>query len=542
MNKIVKEFIFIGALVGLNVLASFVHFRTDLTQEKRYTISEATKKLLHNLDGQVLVNVYLSGNFPPGFERLERAVKETLESFQAEAGANIAYKFIEPKDSKLQEELSRKGLIPTNLFAKEDGKQTEQVVFPGAILKYDGKEYPIQLLKGNKTSSSEEQLNQSYEGVEFELASAIRRITQKNRKKIALLVSHTKVPPPRFSDLIANLQERYDIFFDLNKPDSYDGLDLIIVPKPDSPFSEDEQFKIDQFIMKGGKALFFIDGARVDSIGQEGSFAQPLQTGLEDLLFKYGVRVNQNLVKDLNCARIPLNVGTMGDKPEIRPVPWRFFPLINNFGKHPITRNLDAIYTRFTSSIDTVSSFGIQKTPLLLTSQYTKLLNAPVMVAYNEARKQPDPREYKSGIKTIAILLEGKFTSLFNNRILPSDPRASGFVANGKPSKIIICSDGDLIVNDIDYQRNAPLPMGYDRLSRNTFANKDFALYAIDYLIDSEGLITARNKQVTLRPLDKIKLKEERLTWQLVNLLGPLLTIGLLGMAWQWFRKKKYTV
>lgn len=539
-TRLRKIILFFAVLIGLNVLASFVYFRTDLTQEKRYTISDATKRLLHNLDSQVLVNVYLSGSFPPGFERLERAIKETLESFQAEAGTNIAYKFIEPKDPKLQEELTQKGLIPTNLFAKEDGKQTEQIVFPGAIIKYEGKEYPIQLLKGNKMSSSEEQLNQSYEGVEFELASAIRRITQKNRKKIALLVSHTKVPPPRFSDFIASLQERYDIFFDLNHPESYDGLDLIIVPKPDAPFSEEEQYKIDQFIVKGGKALFFVDGVRVDSVSQEGTFAQPLQTGLENLLFKYGVRINQNLVKDLVCARIPLNVGNMGDKPEIKPMPWRFYPLINNFGKHPITRNLDAIYTRFTSSIDTVSSPGIQKTPLLLTSQYTKLLNAPVAVAYNEARKQPDPREYNAGVKDIAILLEGKFTSLFNNRILPSDPRATKFVAEGKPSKIIVCSDGDLIVNDIDYKRNAPLPMGYDRLSKNTFANKDFALYAVDYLIDSDGLITARNKQVTLRPLDKIKLKDERLKWQLINLLGPLVAIGLLGICWQWLRKRKY--
>jgi gliding-associated putative ABC transporter substrate-binding component GldG len=539
-NKILKIAAFIVALVGLNVLASFVFFRADLTQEKRYTISDATKQLLQNLDGQVFVRVYLSGDFPAGFERLERATRETLEAFGDYAGPNLAYRFIEPTDPKLQEELMKKGVIPTNLFANEDGKRTERLVFPSAILMYEGKEYVVQLLKGNKTNSSEEQLNQSVEGVEFELASAIRRITQKQKQKIALLVSHTKVPPARFSDLIATLQERYDIFFDLNKPKSFDGLDLLIVPKPDTPFSEQEQFNIDQFIVKGGKALFFIDGARVDSVNSEGSYAQPIETGLEELLFKYGCRVNQNLVKDLSCASIPLNVGIMGDKPEIKPMPWRFFPIINNFGKHPIVRNLDAVYTRFASTIDTIQADGIVKTPLLLTSQYTNLLKAPVLVSYNEARRQPDPRDYKSGIKTVGLLLEGTFESVFSNRILSADPRAASFVAQGRPSKIVVCSDGDLIVNDIDYKRQAPLPLGYDRLSRNTFANKDFALYAIDYLLNPDGLITARNKQVTLRPLDKIKLKEQRSQWQILNIAGPLLLIGLLGLVWQFIRRRQF--
>ena len=539
-NKLLKTSAFIVALVALNVLASFVFFRADLTQEKRYTISDATKELLQNLDGQVFVRVYLSGDFPPGFERLERATRETLEAFGDYAGPNLAYRFIDPSDPKLQEELIKKGVVPTNLFASEDGKRTEQLVFPSATLMYEGREYVVQLLKGNKTSTSEEQLNQSYEGVEFELASAIRRITQKQKQKIALLVSHTKVPPARFSDLIATLQERYDIFFDLNKPKSFDGLDLLIIPKPDTPFNEQEQFNIDQFIVKGGKALFFIDGARVDSINMEGNFAQPIETGLEELLFKYGCRVNQNLVKDLSCAAIPLNVGTMGDKPEIKPMPWRFFPLINNFGKHPIVRNLDAIYTRFTSTIDTVLADGIVKTPLLLTSQYTNILKAPVLVSYNEARRQPDPRDYKGGIKTVGLLLEGSFQSVFSNRILPSDQRAASFVAKGQPSKIVVCSDGDMIVNDIDYKRQSPLPLGYDRLSRNTFANKDFALYAIDYLLNPGGLITARNKQITLRPLDKIKLKEQRTQWQLLNILAPLALITLLGLLWQFVRRRQF--
>ena len=539
-QRIVKIAVFLIALIGLNVLASFVFFRWDLTEEKRYSISDATKRLLQNLDGQVVVKVYLTGDFPAGFERLERAVEETLESFSDYAGANIAYRFIEPNDPKLQEELTQKGLIPTNLFANEDGKRTERLVFPGAMLVYEGKEYPVQLLKGNQTASPEERLNQSYEGVEFELASAIRRLTLKEHKRIGILVGHTKVPPPRFSDLLATLQQNYDLYFDVQNPDSWDKGDLLIIPKPDLPFTEDEKYRLDQFVMRGGKLVIFADGARVDSVSLEGTFAQPSVLNLDDLLFKYGCRINQNLIKDLSCALLPLNVGNMGDKPQIKPLPWRFFPLINNFGKHPIVRNLDAIYTRFPSSIDTVDAPGIVKTPLLLTSQYTKLLKAPALVAYNEARQQPDPREYNAGVKNVALLLEGSFSSLYNNRLLPNDPRMSSFVGQGKPAKILVVSDGDMLVNDIDYARDAPFPLGYDRLSGKTFANKDFVLYAIDYLMDSEGLITARNKQVTLRPLDKIRLKEERTQWQLLNLLAPMVLIGLLGGAWQWIRKRKY--
>ncbi|TAH16243.1 MAG: gliding motility-associated ABC transporter substrate-binding protein GldG [Runella slithyformis] len=539
-NNLLKFLLFVAVLVGLNLLAAFAFVRWDATEEKRYTVADATKKMLQNLDGQVLVKVYLTGDFPPGFERLEGAIKETLASFSDYSGANLAYRFIEPKDPALQDELMKKGLLPTNLFANEDGKKTERLVFPGALLVYEGKEYPVQLLKGNKSNSSEEQLNQSYENVEFELASAIRQLTQKKRQKIAILVSHTQVPPPRFSDLIATLQARYDVFFDLNNPANYDGMDALIIPKPDLPFSEDDKFKIDQFIVKGGKALFFVDGARVDSVSLEGTFAQPSGLNLDDLLFKYGCRINQNLVKDLSCAYIPLNVGNMGDQPQIKPMPWRFFPLVNNFGNHPIVRNLDAVYTRFPSSIDTVAVAGIKKTPLLLSSQYTKLLKAPALVAYNEARQQPDPRTYNGGVQTLALLLEGSFVSLFNNRILPTDPRSAGFVNGGKTSKILVCADGDLIVNDMDYKRNAPLPLGYDRLSQNTFANKDFVIYALEYLLDADGLITARNKQITLRPLDKIKLKEERTQWQILNLLGPLVLVGLIGVGWQWRRKRRY--
>ncbi|GAB3505732.1 gliding motility-associated ABC transporter substrate-binding protein GldG [Spirosoma knui] len=547
-----RTILILAAILAVNMLSAFVFFRLDLTEEKRYTLSEATQTLLSNLPDDVHVEVYLTGDLPPGFKRLETAVRETLDEFQANAGQTVTYRFTDPdaitkadEKAKLIDKLQQRGLLPTNLFANEGGKRIEKLIFPGAVVSYKGKEAAVQLLKGNKTASPQEQLNQSYEGIEFQLASAIRKLTQTegNRRRIGLLYGHTQVPPSRFADLLASVQENYDLFFiDMSKPGPIEGLDAVVVPKPDKPFSQDEIFKIDQFVVKGGRALFFVDGQRVDSVSNEGTYAQPLDLNLDDLFFRWGIRLNRDVIKDFYCAPIPLNVGNLGDKPNIQLVPWRFYPLINNFGTsgNPIVRNLDALLSRFVSTLDTVRAPGIQKTPVLLTSPYTKVLKAPALISYNEARQQPDPKTYNEGVKIVGCLLEGQFQSLFANRILPGDPRANGFRAEGEPSRILVCSDGDLIVNDVDYKRNTPYPLGFDRFTRTTFANKDFALNAIDYLVDPNGVIAARARTVTLRPLDKIKVNESRTIWQLLNLLGPLALVGLVGVIWQVARRQKY--
>ncbi len=527
-----RTLLIIVALLAVNVLSAFVFFRLDLTEEKRYTLSEATSSLLTNLPDDIHIDVYLTGDLPPGFKRLENAVNETLDEFQATADKTITYRFVDPDaltdadaKAKLIDNLQQKGLLPTNLFAREGGKRTEKLVFPGAIVSYKGKETAVPLLKGNKAASSEEQLNQSYEGVEFQFASAIRKLTQVegNRRRVGLLYGHTQVPPSRFADLLASVQQNYDLFFvDMTKPGPITGIDAMLVPKPDRPFSEDELFKLDQYVVNGGRALFFVDGQRVDSVNNEGTFAQPLDLNLDDLFFHWGVRVNRDVVKDLYCAPIPLNVGNLGDKPNIQLVPWRFYPLLNNFGtgRNPIVRNLDAVLSRFTSTLDTVRATGangqpILKTPLLLTSRYTQTLKAPALISYNEARQQPDPKTYAGGTKLVGCLLEGQFQSLFANRILPGDPRASGFRTVGKPSRVLVCSDGDLVINEVDFKRSAPYPLGFDRYTRNTYGNKDFALNAIDYLVDPNGVIAARNRTVTLRPLDKIRVDTGRTGWQL---------------------------
>lgn len=549
MKKTIFRFLFVLILLaGLNWLASLFFFRWDLTEDKRYTISDATKQLLSNLDKDVTVNVYLSGEFPPGFERLESATRETLEEFKTYSNGHLSFQFSDPSDAASEDERKKqyknlvdRGLTPTNLFANEDGKRTEKLIFPGAIVQADTLAIPVQLLKGNKSSTPEEQLNQSYENVEFQLASAIRVLDNPAKKKVGLLVNHTqKLPPARLSDLIATMQQSYDVFMVVNDPETYEGLDALMILKPDVPFSEEEKYKLDQYVIGGGKALFFVDGAKVDSVSLEGNYVQPLDLNLNDLFFRWGARINNNLVKDLNCATIPMNVGNMGDKPEIKAVPWRFFPLLNNFGPSPITRNTDAVYSRFLSSLDTVGGApGIQKIPLLMTSPYTNLVNTPALVGYNEARQQPDPAEYKGGVKLAAVLLEGSFNSLFENRILPNDPRSKTFKATGH-GKIIICADGDVVVNDYDYRRNTPLPLGYDRASSNVFGNKDFVMHALDYMTDENGIINSRNKQISIRALDKIAVHKDKKFWQALNLLLPLAILGIFGAIRYYIRKRKF--
>jgi gliding-associated putative ABC transporter substrate-binding component GldG len=547
MSKILKNnIILILSIIALNILGFWVYFRADLTADKRYSISESSKNLLSTLPGQVVIKVYLDGeDLPGGFERLKRAVKETLVEFKYFGEDNIDYQFINPYNgseeerNKLFKELVEKGMQPTNIFAKEDGKKVENLVFPYATIWYDNKEVPVLLLKANLANDSQTKLNQSYENVEYELASAIQKLTNTSKKKIGLLSEFTNLQPINFAGLINTLQEYYDLYIiDSKKSPSFAGLDALIVPKPDQPVDDSTKLKIDQYIMNGGRVLFFVDGLKVDSVGLEGSFAQPLNVNLDDMLFRYGLRINKNIVKDgLNAAIIPLVVGNMGDKPNIQPMPYRYFPLINSFSNSLITKNIDMVYTKFTASIDTVNkNDGLKKTPLLLTSQYTKVLNAPALITYNEARTDTDEAEYQGGVKSVAYLVEGTFKSILQNSFANT-----GLKTTSVPTKILVCSDGDIIVNEVDRKTGNPYPMGFDRFSQHQYGNQDFVINALNYLIDESGLLTAKSKSVGLRPLDKLKIKNEQTKWRLINIALPLVLLTIFGFLRFYYIKNKYT-
>jgi gliding-associated putative ABC transporter substrate-binding component GldG len=379
------------------------------------------------------------------------------------------------------------------------------------------------------------------ENVEFELASAIKQLAATQKRRIGLIKGYGGPSPIQLADLINGLQENYDVY-QVNLPGqpTLQGLDAVLVIKPDSAFTEADKYKLDQFIVNGGRALFFVDALKSDTINRASTLVVPQDLNLGDMFFRYGVRLNDNMAQDLNAALIPLNVGRLGDRPQIQPMPWRFFPLVNTFSDHPMVRNLDAVYVRYAGTMDTVRAAGIAKTPLMFTSRYTKIITAPVQIDFNEARTEPDPATFSAGSVPIAYLLEGQFRSLYANRITAGDPRAKSFKPYGRASRIVVCSDGDIPINDIDPQTDRFLPLGLDRFSGTTFANKDFVLNAVGYLIEPGGIITARAKEVTLRPLDKLKVQNERIPWQLLNVGLPLVLIAVFGVLHAFIRKRKF--
>ncbi|MGI4973323.1 MAG: gliding motility-associated ABC transporter substrate-binding protein GldG, partial [Janthinobacterium lividum] len=521
----------------------------------RYTMSPATKQLLTDLKTPVTVTVYLTGDFPPAFRRLEQAVRETLTEMQVYGGSNLNFVFIDPSAAgteagrnKFYDTLFKKGLKPTNLGANENGKRIEKIIFPWAVVQAGGQTRNVLLLRGSQVAPAEERLNQSMEGLEYELASTIRQVAPPGgaRRRLGVVTGHGELPNVEMADILSAWSQNYDVFrVDLNQVKDLRGnLDAVVVAKPTKPYSEVEKFRLDQFITHGGRAMFFVDALRVDldSVARNGAaLATPYNLNLDDLFFRYGLRLNQNLLLDLNCGQIPLVTGMTGTKPKIEPLPWQLYPLINRFSPSPITRNLDAVYLKFAGSLDTVKAVGVRKTQLMSTSRYTRALPAPVPINFNDARLEPNPKLYQNSYQSVGYLLEGKFRSLFANRTEPGTMKYQPDQNSAaQPSKILVISDGDFLRNDVDPKTNRPLRLGYDRLSSTEFANRELILNATDYLLDETGLIAVRGKQITLRPLDKVQLADHRRPWQLLNLGAPLLLLAIFGAVRTWRRKQRY--
>ncbi|MFY0653838.1 MAG: gliding motility-associated ABC transporter substrate-binding protein GldG [Cyclobacteriaceae bacterium] len=539
-------------VVVANQLINRYPVRFDLTEEKRYSISDASVQLLKSLDDVAYVEVYLDGEMPSGFKRLKKAIEETLEDFQFYAGTNVEYKFIDPSVAKSKQarnefykSLIDKGVIATNVNYEKDGNKTQKLIFPGAIISYYGQEKPVLLLKGNQAASAEERLNQSIEGLEYELANAIRIMASDQRKKIGMIRGHGEPDSLNIAGLNNALLDKYDVYsVDLpNRKKALDAYDALLIGKPKSAFSEKEKYKLDQYIMGGGKALFFLDALQVNmdsALNGEGTIAIPYELNLNDLLFKYGVRINQNYVQDIVCGNYPVVVGNMGDQANIQPLPWPFFPVVNKFGEHSIVKNMDAVYMKFASNIDTVKAAGIKKTPLLFTSQYSRVLSFPVKVAMNDLQQSLDPKLFNQGEQAMAYLLEGKFTSMYKNRMLPDFVDKSGFKDTGSETAIIVVSDGDMIRNDFSLQTGEPLELGVDPFTNTTYANRDFIMNSLEYLLNEDGIISAKAKEIKLRPLDKVKVAEEKTKWQIINLVLPLVVLLLYGIGRFYYRKKMY--
>lgn len=545
-------------LLLLNIIGSMFYARFDLTKEERYSLATATKQLLNGLDDVVYVKIYLEGDFPAGFKRLRNSAKEMLDEFKAYSGNNIEYVFINPSLGSAEErnamykELSGKGLLPTNLQVKGEEAYSQKIIFPGAIFTYQGRELPVQLLENQIGFGPQQVLNNSVELLEYKFANSIKKLTQKNRPRILFTRGQGELPDKHIADFVQTLQGlQYSVdTINLTQTLIPQTADVLIVAKPTLPFREQEKFKIDQFIMNGGSVLWLVDAmdAEMDSLqGKPVFFSQPRTLNLEDQLFKYGVRLNYDLVQDLQCNRIPLVVGMMGDQPQTEMFPWYYYPLVVSNSEHAIVRNLDAVAFRFTGTMDLVGkdSAGISKTPLLRTSQYSKALLSPVRLHFSMLQEPPDQNSFQQKNLLLGALLEGKFESVFKNRptrtfLQMLDSLGQPFQEQSVFSKMIVIADGDVIKNDVS-KSGAIYPLGFYNYTEQTFANKDFLLNCIEYLVDDIKLIETRNKEVRLRLLDTTKVKAETAKWQLINVAVPLTVIVLFGILFNWVRKRRYT-
>jgi ABC-2 type transport system permease protein len=534
----------------INLLIGLKFYRVDLTEEKRYSIKTETRAALERLDDEIHVEVFLEGKLNASFQRFQKAILETLEEFRIYSKNKISYSISDPAVAKSENarnefmaDLARRGIQPTNIIDTRDGQREEKIIFPGVIVSYQGAEKGVMLLKGNKAGTPEQEINQSIEGIEYEIISAIHSLVNEDRKQIGFVSGHGELDSLQSFSLRTDLSEIYDVFdTKLSPQNDLKRFDLLIVAKPTRRFSEPDKYLLDQYLMQGGKIFFLIDkvDASMDSVARDDYFAGPYDLNLDDQFFKYGVRINPDLVQDRRSGMYPVITGAVGGRPRMQLIEWPFFPLIGEFANHPITRNLDAILTRFCNSIDTVKANGVQKTPLLMSSPYSRKIATPVHINVNELRKNLRDTDYATRNISVGIILEGKFTSLFKNRFPPTGFESSTIVGESIPTKLIIIADGDVARNDVNPRNSQPQPLGFDPITKTTFANKDFLLNAVAYLTQEGGLIEVRNKEVKIRPLDKVKLKEGRLKWQVLNVAVPLVLLICYGVLRFYLRKRRF--
>ncbi len=556
------------AIIVINIISSFAFTRFDLTSEKRYTLSEATKQLLNNLDDYVHFRVYLDGDFPAGFKRLQRETKEMLDEFRA-YNRYITYEFINPSlsdDRQEREEtyqlLTDRGLEPTDLQVRTKDGMQQLIIFPGAMVFYRDREMPVDFLEAQLNMPPEAVLNISIQNLEFKMADVIHKLSQLLKPSIAFIEGHGELDASNVFDITQSLNQNYQVeritingqISALTRRSEPDGqgnvrilrnFEAIIIANPIEAFTEEDKFIIDQYIMRGGKVIWLVDPVltSMDSISTgESTVGIENKLNLDDQLFRYGVRLNKNLVLDLNSAAIALRTGQVGNQPQIDFFRWHYFPLLNPASDHPVVRNLNSIKGQFVSSIDTVMVDGVRKTPLLRTSDYSRISSVPVLVTLALLNEKPDERLYNKKGLHVAYLLEGTFSSLYAQRMPPEIEESIeiGFLASSQPTAMIVVADGDVVRNQFHVPQGYPLPLGYDQYTRQTYGNKDFLLNAVSYLVDDVGLVAIRSRELKIRLLDMTKVSASRLKWQVINTALPVVVVLLSGLLFTYLRKRKY--
>ena len=554
----IRFVILIAILVCVNLLASRIHFGLDLTQEKRFTLTAPTKKMLRDMKDVAVIEVYLDGkNFPPDFQRLRSAVRERLQSFQEVAGSHIKFRFTNPFEGKSDQELvtvyqdfAARKMAALNIGQNEEERSTTQLVMPYALVQYKDKEVPILLLEGHTGMTRNEQLNYSESLLEYKFASALRQAEMPDKPRLAYVVGNGEPLDYTTYDILKTLGSLYKLdTLEINDgttiPSVYSAL---IVCKPSQPFTERQKYKLDQYVMQGGRMLWMLDAmkASMDSFGNSQQFlAVDNSVNLDDQLFKYGVRINNNLLEDLQSREIYVQEMLMNGQLSNILRGWYYFPRFIPTSHHPIVNNMDAIQSKYASTMDTINTPDIRKTVLLESSQYSRTAASPVRVSLSMLRFQPKPELFNKGFQPTAVLLEGKFQSVFQDR-MPADLLAvfDSLKIPFKPvadtaTSMIVVSDGDIMLNEVS-QSSGPQELGYSLMEKIRYANKSFVLNCLEYLTDNSGLLEARSKDVRLRLLDGGRIKRERTKWQVINIVIPIGLVLAFASCYLFFRKRRY--
>jgi ABC-2 type transport system permease protein len=558
-NPFLRLFLRVTGVIIIACLSSAVFYRLDLTSEKRYTLSDFSKKTLRNLKDVVHVKVYLDGDLNIPFRKMQQNLNETLDEFRVYAGDHIQYEVVNPfsgknqvKTDSLINDLYQKGLKPTNILARDkEGGTTEKLIFPGVLIQYNGIEIPVNLLKNNPQAGAEENINNSVQAFEFELMRVISSLSPDSLEKIAFIEGHGEYNEYQVGDITNELGWYFQVDRGKigGKPGSLNDYKAVIIAGPNTAFSEQDKFVLDQYLMNGGKVLWFVDmvDASLDSIARGGAMVALIRTlNIEDMLFRYGVRMNPVLVQDIQCNMIPVNIALAGNSPDFKPAPWLYSILLAAPFNNPVTRNLNPVKTEFAGSIDTIAARReIKKTVLLHSSEFSRQIQAPLVISLEDVKVIPRQEQYIDKFLPVAVLLEGEFESAFKNRMLTGifPDTTLPFRREGINSSVLVVADADIIRNDISYDPRGILisPLEIDRYTGQTFGNKEFIVNILQYMTGHADVINLRSRVLTLRLLDKSKIKNERRKWVLINTVGPPLLVLIAGILYNWLRKRKYS-
>lgn len=547
--------IIVGVLLALNFAGYYIFKRFDLTQDKRYTLSSTTLKIVGEVQEPLYIDVFLDGEFPAEFKRLQNETRQLLEEFHA-INPNIIFQFINPlkdeagRDQAMQD-LYKMGMTPVSVTVEDKGKQSQEVVFPWAMVNYNKKTVKVALLKNLMGATTAEKVVSSVQHLEYAITESINKAVSEKEKKVAVIKGNGEMTERLMGDFIKSIGESYHIGpFTLdsvgkdpqNTLKALNKYDLAIITKPTEAFTEAEKQVLDQYIVNGGKTLWMVDAVQIemDSLyNQTGNtLAFPRELNLTDMFFKYGIRINPDIIKDEMATPIKLASGSQGSQTQYQEFFWKYSPFVYPDSDNPIVKNMSGIKFEFANPIDTLKN-GINKTVLLRSSKFSRKVGTPVEVKLAMVSEETNPKDYDGrGFLPVAVLLEGKFHSAFENRVLPF--KDATFKAQNAPGKMIVISDGDIAKNqlDKDYQ---PMELGYDKWTGNMYDNKGFLMNCINYLLDDNGLINIRSKDVELPMLDKQKVYDNYTIAVFITVGLPIVILAVFGILFTYLRKRKYS-